>query len=141
MSRSEITDSELEMISRGVNGDKHYKETCDPVCEICWYTRGKHIIGQVQALFRKCECGKSDQEICNQVLENLYNGGVQLPTDGISIHRLDCIHKLTKLKQKSKKKNDNVQYEYYKYVYNCTCRYTLEPNTSHHDPNDRDFKV
>lgn len=135
MSQSEITDSDLERISKGVQRDTHYKEDCDPRIETGTYVRDNQIIGSVKCHFRYCNCGSYNQATCYQVLENFRRTSVPLPTDGIFIHRPDCEYDLMKLKTHCK--NGDQQLDVYTYVYKCTCRYTRNPSTAFHDPTDR----
>lgn len=135
MSRRDITDFELEEGSIGVEGDIHYTRTCNPIVEVGYYMRGNHTNSDVVFHFRNCRCESYDQETCYHNLEKFRRTWVPLPTDGIFIHRLDCIYELKKLKRHYWE--DNKRKKCYKYVYNCTCRYTLNPRTARHDPNDR----
>lgn len=135
MSQREITYSDLERISKGVQMDTHYQEDCDPKVITGKYIRDNKTIGHVKCHFRYCNCGRYNQATCSDVLKNFRKTWVPVPTDGIFIHRFDCEYELMKVK--SHVKIGNQQRDVYTYEYKCTCRYTLNPNTSFHDPNNR----
>lgn len=135
MTQSEITDVELEWISKGVQRDTHFQEDCDPQIVTGTYFRDNQIVSSVQCHFRYCKCGRYNKAACDKVLENFWRTSVPLPTDGIFIHRPACRYDLMKVK--SHCKIGDQQLDVYTYVYKCICRYTLNPSTAFHDSTDR----
>lgn len=135
MSRRDITDIELIQGSKGIQEDEHDSKNCDPVIEPGYYMRDNHNYSDVVFHLRYCKCTSYNHKTCRDNLKNFRETSVILPTDGISMHRLDCIYELKKLKRHDWEGNE--RRTRYKYVYTCTCRYPLNPKTARHDPNDR----
>lgn len=51
MTSHDITVTDLERISKGVEGEEHEGTECAPVMETCKYSRGSFVMGDVVAFF------------------------------------------------------------------------------------------
>lgn len=87
MTSQDITVTDLEQISEGVEGEEHESTECAPVMKTCKYSRGSFVKGDVVVFFRYCRCGKYNKQTCDNNLAQLNNGGINVPTDGLDIHR------------------------------------------------------
>lgn len=87
MTSQDITVTDLEQISEGVEGEEHEGTECAPVMKTCKYSRGSFVKGDVVVFFRYCRCGKYNKQTCHNNLAQLNNGEINVPTDGLDIHR------------------------------------------------------
>ena len=84
MDSNDITDIELNNCSKGVDEEIHYSNKCSPIMQTRIFTRRGGSICSVVVFFRNCHCEKYDANECSRLLEQ---STIQLPTDGLDIHR------------------------------------------------------
>lgn len=116
---SEITDSDLEKGSEGVEGEDHYSTKCLPQKRIGRYIRGSKDIGRIVGLFRYCQCNKFDRDECENLL---IQSTIDLPTNGLDIHRdgAGCFYSYDP-KPRFVRVN-GVQMNLYTYKLHCFCK-------------------
>lgn len=120
---SEITDSDLENGSKGVEGEDHYSKECIPLHRTGIYIRRSEEIGRIVGFFRNCQCGKkySKQE-CKNLLRKFETSTVPLPSDGLDIHREGTVCYYTCDPRPRMEKVDGVQRTVYTCILHCSCK-------------------